>query len=371
MEMFNQVFKGKTVLVTGHTGFKGSWLSLWLLELGAKVIGYALDPYTEKDNFVVTDLSKKMVDIRGDVRDYQKLLSVIKIHKPEMIFHLAAQPLVRVSYLNPRETYETNIMGTVNVLEAVRQTNSVKVLMVITSDKCYENKEWLWGYRENDPMGGRDPYSSSKGSAELVISAYTSSFFSPDSIEKHGISVASVRAGNVIGGGDWAQDRLLPDCFKAFMENKPICVRHPQAIRPWQHVIDPLSGYLFLAKSMYTQPGRFEGAWNFGPDRDSCITVEELVSKVISFWGKQSRIEFSPVNNLHESILLTLDTSKSRFYLGWKPLFTINKAVELTVDWYKAFSLADIGDLYSINVKQIKQYWNLYQEQFHGSGDSE
>lgn len=354
LDIFDGIFKDKNILVTGHTGFKGSWLSIWLNGLGANVIGYALDPKTENDNFVVTNLTEKITDIRGDIRDYGKLKSVFHQYKPEIVFHLAAQPLVRLSYKEPRETYETNVMGTVNLCEAVRQTDSVRVVVNITSDKCYENKEWIWGYRENDPMGGYDPYSSSKGCAELVASAYRRSFFNPDEFENHKVALASVRAGNVIGGGDWSEDRLITDCIKSIKNNKIIEIRSPKAVRPWQHVLEPLSGYLLLASKLYTEPRKYVGAWNFGPEDHSIITVGDLVEKLISKWGYGSWIDRSLNKEPHEAQLLKLDISKAIYYLGWKPRLTIDKTIEFIVDWYKKDKIN-----YEFDVKQIKQFINM------------
>ena len=273
MEYFNNVYKNKTVLVTGHTGFKGSWLSIWLRELGANVIGYALDPYTEKDNFVLAKLEDKITDIRGDIRDKKNLKEVFDKYKPEFVFHLAAQPLVRLSYENPIETYEINVMGTINVLECIRETPETKIGIMITTDKCYENKEQIWGYRETDPLGGYDPYSSSKGAAEIAISSWRNSFFNPKDYEKHKKSIASVRAGNVIGGGDWSLDRIIPDCIRALEKDEAISIRNPKAIRPWEHVLEPLNGYLLLGQKMYEEPSKYCEGWNFGPNLDSIVSV--------------------------------------------------------------------------------------------------
>nr|WP_234983966.1 CDP-glucose 4,6-dehydratase [Selenihalanaerobacter shriftii] len=352
-KMLNGVFKDKNVLVTGHTGFKGSWLTTWLNELEANVIGYALDPYREKDNFVVTNLSSKITDIRGDVRDFDKLLSVFEEYKPEIVFHLAAQPLVRLSYEEPRETYETNVMGTVNLLETCKQVDSVRVVVNVTSDKCYENKEMIWGYRENDSMGGYDPYSSSKGCAELVTSAYRRSFFNPQDLDEHGVALASVRAGNVIGGGDWAKDRLMTDCITALQAGKKIKIRSPQAIRPWQHVLEPLSGYLLLASKLYKEPKKYIGGWNFGPEESSIVNVGELVEKLIDCWGSGKWLDTSSNDEPHEAKLLKLDISKARYYLNWSPRLDIDKTIKLVVDWYKEDNIS-----YGFNVQQIKEYIN-------------
>lgn len=284
--MFDEIYKNKRVLITGHTGFKGSWLAIWLKELGADVVGYSLDPPSEPNNFEATRLREKITHIHGDIRDLDRLMETFKKYQPEFVFHLAAQPLVRLSYNEPKMTFDTNIGGTVNVFEAVRKTPSVKVLVNITSDKCYENKEWVWGYRENDPMGGHDPYSASKGCAELVFSAYLKSFFSQNAAQKSGdmtqlreqlgscpqistsgprLGAASARAGNVIGGGDWGTDRLVPDCIRALSRHQPIGIRSPKAVRPWQHVLEPLGGYLLLGAALWQDPQKYSGAWNFGP----------------------------------------------------------------------------------------------------------
>jgi CDP-glucose 4,6-dehydratase len=353
---FNGIFNGKTVLITGHTGFKGSWLSIWLKELGANVIGYALDPYTNDDNFVVTHLSEKMEDIRGDIRDYDKLKSVFDKYKPEIVFHLAAQPLVRYSYEDPRLTYETNIMGTVNVLESARLSPSVKVIINITSDKCYENKEWIWGYRENDSMGGYDPYSSSKGCSELITSAYRNSFFNPDEFSKHRKSLASVRAGNVIGGGDWQVDRIIPDCIKSLQAKEVIEIRNANSIRPWQYVLEPLSGYLLLASKMYNYPEKYAGAWNFGPDYDASITVKELVDKLTELWGNGKWIDISKGEKVHEAKLLRLDISKAVYELNWNPKLSVYEALKYTVEWYKSYRSNE--NMYDLIVKQISDFIN-------------
>ena len=350
---FNEIYKNKTVLITGHTGFKGSWLSIWLNELGANVVGYALEPYTEKDNFVVSGLESKITHIIGDVRDYKKLKEVFTKYKPEFVFHLAAQPIVRESYLNPKETYDINVGGTVNVFECCRLIDSVKVIITVTTDKCYENKEWIWGYRENDPMGGYDPYSSSKGCSELITAAYRKSFFNPEQYKEHGKSISSVRAGNIIGGGDWQKDRLIPDCIRALENNKPIEIRNPYATRPWQHVLEPLSGYLLLASKMYQEPTKFSGAWNFGPNNESIISVGEIVSMVIENWGNGKWLDTSNKSEPHEANLLSLDISKARNFLNWHPKWDIRKCIDKTIEWYKNIGKSDIYDFCN---RQIKEY---------------
>ena len=341
--MFNQeIWKNKKVLVTGHTGFKGSWLSIWLNMMGAEVIGYALEPYTERDNFIATDLEDKITHIVSDVRDYESFLSVFKKYKPEFVFHLAAQPIVRKSFINPKETYDVNIGGTVNLLECCRIIDSVRVIVNVTTDKCYENKEWIWGYRENDQLGGYDPYSSSKAGSEIVTAAYRKSFFNPEKIIEHEKSLASVRAGNVIGGGDWQIDRLIPDCIRALEKNEPIIIRNPNAIRPWQHVLDPLSGYLHLAEKMYKNPGNFCEAWNFGPEEEIMKSVGEITDLVIQNWSNGSWQDQSKKNTPHETGILKLDISKARTFLKWKPVWQIKKAVQKTLDWYKNYKEKDM-----------------------------
>ena len=339
--MFGQTYKNKTVLVTGHTGFKGSWLCIWLLELGAKVIGYGLDPYTPKDNFVVSGLAGKMTDIRADIRDTNKLAEVFTEYKPDIVFHLAAQPLVRLSYDIPVETYEVNLIGTLNVLEQIRRCDQTKAGVMITTDKCYENKEQIWGYKETDPMGGFDPYSSSKGACEIAISSWRNSFFNPAHYGQHGKSIASARAGNVIGGGDWAQDRILPDCIRALENNISIEIRSPMAIRPWQHVLEPVSGYLLLGKKMLESDGSYGEGWNFGPAAESVLTVRDVADKVIRAYGTGSMREAQNNNQLHEAQLLSLDISKARFKLGWTPTLNIDETIQMTVDWYLQYKTVD------------------------------
>jgi CDP-glucose 4,6-dehydratase len=353
IDLFDNFYKGKKVLVTGHTGFKGSWLSIWLHELGAEVIGLAKDPFTERDNYVLSGLKDKITDLRGDIRDGKLMKEIFHQYQPEIVFHLAAQPLVRLSYEIPAETYETNVMGTINVLEAIRATESVKVGVMITTDKCYENKEQIWGYRENEPMGGYDPYSSSKGAAEIAISSWRRSFFHPKDYNKHGKSIASARAGNVIGGGDWSLDRIIPDCIKALEAGKEIEIRSPKAIRPWQHVLEPLGGYLLLAQKMGNNPTKFAEGWNFGPRSESIETVWNIASKVIENYGSGELKDLSDPNALHEANLLMLDISKAKFELGWEPRMNIDQCVALTIDWYSRYKGTDVYDLC---VEQIKKY---------------
>lgn len=354
LDIFDNFFNGKRVLVTGHTGFKGSWLSIWLHELGAEVIGLGLDPLTERDNYVLSGIGGKIAaDIRADIRDGARIKEIFEEYQPEIVFHLAAQPLVRLSYDIPVETYQTNVMGTINILEAIRCTQSVKVGVMITTDKCYENKEQIWGYRENEPMGGYDPYSSSKGAAEIAIASWRRSFFNPKDYERHGKSIASVRAGNVIGGGDWALDRIIPDCIRALESGKPIDIRSPRAIRPWQHVLEPLGGYMLLAKKMWESPAEYCEGWNFGPRAESISTVWEVATKVINHYGSGSLRDLSDPTALHEAKLLMLDISKAKFRLGWEPVMGIDRTVGMTVDWYRQYRNVDP---YELCRQQIAEY---------------
>lgn len=353
LDIFHKFYQGKRVLVTGHTGFKGSWLSIWLNALGAEVIGLALDPSTERDNFVLSGIKDRITDLRGDIRDADLVKEVFRKYQPEIVFHLAAQPLVRLSYDIPAETYAVNVMGTIHVMEAIRVTASVKVAVMITTDKCYENKEQIWGYRENEPMGGYDPYSSSKGAAEIAIASWRRSFFHPDQYEKHGKSIASARAGNVIGGGDWALDRIIPDCINALEAGKPIEIRSPKAIRPWQHVLEPLSGYMLLASKMWNEPTKYCEGWNFGPHAESIATVWDVATKVIENYGKGELKDLSDPNALHEAKLLMLDISKAKFRLGWEPRMDIEQTVEMTVEWYNRYKNENT---YSICLNQIKSF---------------
>lgn len=356
IDIYDDFYRGKRVLVTGHTGFKGSWLTIWLHELGAEVVGVGLEPHSERDNFVLSGIGNKIkADIRADIRDGEKMNAIFAEYKPQIVFHLAAQPLVRLSYDIPVETYQTNVMGTINILEAIRAIDEVKVGVMITTDKCYENKEQIWGYRENEPMGGYDPYSSSKGATELAISSWRRSFFNPKDYKKHGKTIASVRAGNVIGGGDWALDRIIPDCIRALESGIPIDIRSPKAIRPWQHVLEPLSGYMLLAQKMWEHPTDYCEGWNFGPRAESISTVWDVATKVIEYYGSGSLRDLSDPAALHEAKLLMLDISKAKLRLGWEPRMNITETIAMTIDWYKRYPLIE-G--YGLCVEQIRQYLN-------------
>ncbi len=350
-------WQGKKVLVTGHTGFKGSWLSLWLQDMGAEVTGYALAPPTNPSLFEVAEVGSGMTSIIGDIRDLDKLQAVFTEHQPEIVIHMAAQPLVRYSYQNPVETYSTNVMGTVNLLEAVRKTPGVKAVVNITTDKCYENREWAWGYRENEPMGGYDPYSNSKGCAELVSAAYRSSFFNADTYAEHGVALATVRAGNVIGGGDWAQDRLIPDILAAFEQNKLVDIRNPHAIRPWQHVMEPLRGYLTLAEQLYVQGSSFAEGWNFGPNDEDAKPVGWIVEQMAALWGNEAQWQIDTGTHPHEAHYLKLDISKARSRLDWHPALRLNDALKLIIDWSKQRQAG--VNLRQLTLAQINNYQNL------------
>ncbi len=357
--LFSNFYKGRKIFITGHTGFKGSWLSIWLNKLGADVIGYALPPPTHPSLFDICKLKEKVTSIEGDVRDYNLLKNTVENHQPEIIFHMAAQSLVRYSYVKPIETYETNVMGTVNVFEACRHSQSVKVIVNVTSDKCYEDRHLKYGYKECDRMGGYDPYSSSKGCAELITAAYRQSFFNPTN-KNNRVSVASVRAGNVIGGGDWSEDRLVPDCIKALIKSKPILIRNPDAVRPWQHVLEPLYGYLLLAKSLYRDCLAFSGAWNFGPHKSDAKPVKWIVERILRLWGGKYIWRIDKGLHPHESSCLKLNSNKAKSKLGWQPNWNLDKALIHTVAWYKSFFEKE--DMFSITMKQIENYENTLIE---------
>lgn len=328
-------WKDRRVFLTGHTGFKGSWLALWLQELGAEITGYALPPPTNPSLFEKAVVAKGMNSIDGDVRDREKLTRILREARPEVVIHMAAQPLVRKSYQDPVETYSTNVMGTVNLLEAVRSTDCVRAVVNVTTDKCYENREWMWPYREFEPLGGYDPYSSSKGCAELVTTAYRNSFFPVEKYADHGVALASARAGNVIGGGDWASDRLIPDMVSAFSEGRPVAIRNPHAIRPWQHVLEPLRGYLTLAHRLHDGGSGFAEAFNFGPVQEDAQSVQWIVEHMTQLWGKGANWYLDSQEHPHEASYLTLDISKAARLLDWKPVLQLPKALKMTAEWYQ------------------------------------
>lgn len=350
--MKREFWRGRRVLVTGHTGFKGSWLCLWLKALGAEVTGYALAPATSPSLFEVGRVGEGMRSILADIRDLDRLRSVFAESRAEVVFHLAAQALVLESYADPVATYQTNVMGTVNVLEAARTASAVRSVVIVTSDKCYENHEWVWGYRESDPMGGRDPYSNSKGCAELVTSAYRKSFFADAQV-----GVASARAGNVIGGGDWSPARLVPDVISAFAERSPAIIRHPDAVRPWQHVLDPLSGYLLLAERLYEDPAGYGEGWNFGPTDDAAKPVSAIVERIAELWGGDNMWRAADGERLHEATYLKLDCSKAHARLDWWPSLNLTTALQWVVEWYAAFHKRD--DVAALSSQQIERYQDL------------
>lgn len=343
---------GRKVLITGHTGFKGSWLSLWLQAMGAELRGIALNPPTTPALFEVAQVAKGTDSHIADIRDADAILRLVKDFKPEIIFHMAAQPLVRLSYQQPIETYATNVMGTVHVLEASRHAGSVRALVNITTDKCYENREWVWGYREDEAMGGHDPYSSSKGCAELVSNAYRKSFF-----YDAGIAMATARAGNVIGGGDWAQDRLVPDTLLALEKGRPVQIRNPHATRPWQHVLEPLSGYLLLAEKLYEHGQAFAEGWNFGPKDEDARPVQWLVEHLCQAWGQGAYWQHQSGNYPHEANYLKLDISKAKQRLKWSPIWSLDTALTQIIDWHQAW--LDGQDMHAFCLKQINQYQHL------------
>ncbi|WP_336643841.1 CDP-glucose 4,6-dehydratase [Methylomonas sp. WH-1] len=347
-------WRGKRVFITGHTGFKGGWLALYLHRLGAEIKGYALPAPTAPSLFQVADVASVLQHVEGDIRDLASVMAEMQSFQPEIVFHLAAQPLVRYSYQQPVETYATNVMGTVNLLEAVRHTASVKSVVIVTSDKCYENKEWLWGYRENEPMGGFDPYSNSKGCSELVTASYRNSFFPSERYAEHGVAVASVRAGNVIGGGDWAQDRLIPDIIRAFMAGEAVTIRNPTAIRPWQHVLEPVTGYVLLAEQLYKQGGRYAEGWNFGPGEADAQPVSWILEKLADLWGNGASWQIDGSEQPHEAHYLKLDCSKAKTLLGWVPRWTLAQALAMIVDWNLAYQQGK--DMRQVCVEQLEQF---------------
>ena len=357
LENIERTYKGRKVLVTGHTGFKGTWLSIWLHRMGAEVVGFSLPDCPNSRNFELCDLSSKIRDLRGDLRDRESVQALVQEEKPEIVFNLAAQALVIDGYKDPLGTYDTNIGGTLNLLEAIRTTDSVKVAVFVTTDKVYENKEWFWPYRETEALGGFDPYSSSKGASELVISAYRNSFFeteTPALKRENYTGISSARAGNVIGGGDWSMNRIVPDCINSLESQEAIKIRNPEAIRPWQHVLDPLYGYLLLGSRMYNEPGKYNSAWNFGPE-NGVFRVRELVDKLVSCFGSGEWIDVSDKESVHEAKLLALDINKAKYSLGWTPVLDFEESVQLTVEWYKHFRAKDPYSLCSEQIDRFQQ----------------
>jgi CDP-glucose 4,6-dehydratase len=355
---FNRSFwKDRKVFVTGHTGFKGSWLCLWLESLGAKVTGYALTPPTQPSLFEQANIAATSSTVFADVRDLPRLKAAIAEAQPQVILHLAAQSIVRRGYDDPVETYSSNVMGTVNVLEAVRQLRLRCAVVNVTSDKCYENREWIWSYRENEPMGGRDPYSNSKGCAELVSSAYRDSYFPAEDFHEHGVALGSARAGNAIGGGDWTSDQLIPDLIRGFQAGKPCLIRNPAAVRPWQFVLEPLRGYLMLAERLSEGAGRFAAAWNFGPAESDAKPVEWIADKLVHLWGGRAAWHQDGKAHPHEARFLKLDASKAHAYLNWRPVLPLENALEWIIEWYKAYEGGK--DLRNITAAQIERYESL------------
>ena len=357
--MINASFwKGKRVFLTGHTGFKGSWLSLWLSQMGAKVTGYALAPSTTPNMYELTRLDELVESYIADINDKEKLKNAVYDANPEIVIHMAAQPLVGTSYKDPVSTFQTNVQGTVNLLEAVRNAiqkgRKIQAVVNVTTDKCYENKEWLWGYREFDPLGGKDPYSASKACSEIVTAAYRHSFFHPNQINDHGVVLASARAGNVIGGGDWSHDRLIPQCLEAIVNQNEIKLRRPNAVRPWQHVLEPLSGYLLLIQKIYEGKETYADAWNFGPEYNDCRSVGEVVNQLIKMCGSDIKIESFTDTPYQESDLLMLDCSKAKSILGWQPLWNLKNALQYIVEWHMAYQNDE--NMRAITVGQINQY---------------
>lgn len=354
------LWQGRRVFLTGHTGFKGGWLAMWLAGRGAVIRGYALAPESEPNLFTAASVASVLENVRGDIRDDKTLESSMTEFRPEVVFHLAAQPLVRRSYADPLATYATNVMGTAHVMEAVRKTPSVRAVVCITSDKCYENQEWVWPYRETDPLGGYDPYSSSKACAEVVIAAYRSSFFPADRQHEHHVSVATARSGNVIGGGDWSEDRLIPDLVRGIQAGQPALIRRPKAIRPWQHVLEPLCGYMMLAEQLLQGRAQFASSFNFGPNNEDGWSVGQIATKVTNLWGDGASWVQDFTSAAHEANYLKLDSSKAHVELGWRPRLKTEKALEWTMDWYRAWHRND--DMCQKTYAQIGAYEELLQK---------
>jgi CDP-glucose 4,6-dehydratase len=353
-------WRGRKVFLTGHTGFKGGWLALWLAHLGAEVRGYALDPTTDPNLFTAARVGSVVEDVRGDIRNAAVLERAMQEFAPEVVFHLAAQPLVRYSYQDPIGTFETNVMGTARVLDCVRRTPSVRAVVSVTTDKCYDNKEWVWPYRETDPLGGYDPYSSSKACAEIVSAAFRQSYFPVAELGQpsgHCVAVATARAGNVIGGGDWSTDRLIPDLVRGFLSGEPVLIRRPHAIRPWQHVLEPLHGYLLLAEKLLTHDPRFATAYNFGPVEDDARPVGWIAERMTRFWGDGASWVQDTADSPHEAGYLKLDASRARAALGWVPRLRLDQALEMLVAWYRAWQAA--ADMHAFTLAQIERYQAL------------
>lgn len=359
MGLVNRDFwKGKNVFLTGHTGFKGSWLSIWLQSMGAKVTGYSLNPPTEPSLFNLCGIDRLIEkSIVGDIRNYEFLKESLSLAVPEIVIHMAAQPLVRASYKDPIETYETNVMGSVYLFEAIKKCPTVRAVLNVTTDKCYDNKEWVWGYRENEPLGGFDPYSSSKACSELVTSAFRNSFFPKELYSEHRVAIASARAGNVIGGGDWAKDRLIPDILNSIIKNEKIIIRNPNSIRPWQHVLEPLSGYLLLCQNLYEKGALYADSWNFGPNDADAKPVEWIVNKISEKWDDYNlKHEVDRANHPHEAHYLKLDCSKAKQLLKWFPRWSLEIALDKIAEWTKAYQNA--SNMYELCCNQIMEYQN-------------
>ncbi len=356
-KLFNGIYNNRKVLVTGHTGFKGSWLCLILKKLGADVYGYALEPPTNPNLFKEANIAELITSFIGDIRDLDKLKKAILKVQPEIVIHMAAQALVRESYKLPVETYAINVMGTVNLLESCRHTPSVKAIVNVTTDKCYDNKEWHWGYRETEPMGGYDPYSNSKGCSELVTSSFRNSYFNPNNYSEHGVAIASARAGNVIGGGDWAEDRLIPDFIRAISKGEEVKIRSPYAIRPWQHVLEPLTGYLSLASKLFSEGSRYAEGWNFGPDDKDARNVEWITDSICKLWADGAYYSVDTHPQPHEANYLKLDCSKAKAELGWVPKWDINTTLKSIVDWNKAFLNGE--NIRKVTENQINEYFKF------------
>ncbi len=359
MVVSKEFWKDRNVLITGHTGFKGSWLSLWMQQLGANVVGVSIDPPTQLNLYEQADVSGQMLSIQEDIRNGPAIKKIFLKHRPEVVFHLAAQSLVRYSYNNPVETYESNVMGTLHILEGIRSIDTVRAAVMVTTDKCYKNMEWLWGYREDEPMGGRDLYSSSKGSAELLISSYRDSFYSASLYDQHRTAIATARSGNVIGGGDWAVDRLIPDIVRAFHEGNDVYIRYPNAVRPWQHVLEPLSGYIELAERLTNDGSKYAEAWNFGPKETDSRSVEWIIERMKEYWGGNASWILDNKHHLHEENYLKLDCSKVNSKLDWHPKWDLDHTLLKTIEWYKSYFMGNNCKETCLN--QIREYTNSDQ----------